>query len=106
MLVVVDVMPGVAVAAVDVVDVVPVRDRRVAAPVRVHVHVASMREMVAHEIDRAGLDMVFVDVVDVPVVEEVDVVLVGHGSVPAEPIVGVRVLLAGQPGRVAHRGPR
>jgi hypothetical protein len=105
-LVVVDVVPSVPMAAVDVVEMVAVRHGRVAASLGVDVHVAGVREMVAHEVGRAHVDVVLVHVVDVPVVEEVDVVVVGHRGVAAEPIVGVRVLLEGQPGRLAHRAAR
>jgi hypothetical protein len=105
-LVVVDVVPGVAVAAVDVVDVVAVRHRRVAASVGVDVHVAGMREVVTDEVGGADVDVVLVHVMDVPVVQEVDVVLVGHRGVAAEPVMGVGVLLEGQVGRLAHRGAR
>ena len=106
MLVVVDVVPGVAVAAVDVVEVVAVRHGRVAAPLGVDVHVAGVREMVADEVGRGGVDVVLVHVVDVPIVEEVDVTLVRHRGVAAEPIMGVGVLLEGQAGRLAHRSAR
>jgi hypothetical protein len=105
-LVVVDVVPGVAVAAVDVVDVIAVGHGRVPAPLVVDVHVAGVRQMVAHEVGRGGIDVVLVHVVDVPVVEEVDVTLVRHRRVAAEPVVGVGMLLEGQAGRLAHRAPR
>lgn len=104
MLVVVDVVSGVAVGAVDVVDVVVVRDGGVPAPIRVHVHVARVGQVVPDEIDRAGVDMILVHVVDVAVMEEVEVVLVGNGGVPAEAVVGMRVLGAREAGRVGHRG--
>jgi hypothetical protein len=101
-LVVVDVVPGVPVAAVDVVDVVAVRDGRVAASLRVDVHVPGMRQVVPDEVHRAGVDVVLVNVVHVPIVEEVDVVVVGYGRVPAVPVVAVRMLLARQVGGVGH----
>jgi hypothetical protein len=105
-LVVVDVVPRVAVAAVDVVDVVPVGHGGMAAAVVVDMHVASVREVVAHEVDRADVDVVLVHVVDVAVVEEVDVILVRHRRVATEAVVGVGVLLEGQAGRLAHRAAR
>ena len=73
-----------------------------AASLRVDVHVPGMRQVVAHEVDRAGVDVILVDVVHVPIVEEVDVVVVGHGRVPAVPVVAVRMLLARHVGGVGH----
>jgi hypothetical protein len=108
-LVVVDVVPGVPVVAVDVVQVALVRDRDVPAPLRVDVHVAGMREVARRNVDQPVdvVDVVLVDVVDVPVVQEVDVVLVGHGGVPAEPVVDVRVLFERQVGSgIGHRNLR
>ena len=109
MLVVVDVVPGVPVVAVDVVQVALVRERDVPASLRVDVHVAGMREVACGEIaDRVDVvDVILVDVVDVPVVQEVDVILVGNGGVPAEPVVDVRVLLERQVrNRIGHRNLR
>jgi hypothetical protein len=102
----VDVVPGVAMAAVDVVEVVAVRHGRVPARLGVDVHVAGVREMVTDEVGRGSVDVVLVHVVDVPVVEEVDVALVRHRGVAAEPVVGVGVLLEGQAGRLAHLAAR
>jgi hypothetical protein len=101
-LVVVDVMARVAVAAVDEVEVIAVGHGDVPASVRVHVHVAGVGEVVPDQVDRAGVDVVLVDVVDVAVVKEVEVILVGHGDVPAVPVVGVRVQLPGDVTRLAH----
>ena len=102
MLVVVDVMPGVAMVAVDVVDVVLVGDRGVPTAVLVDVHVAGVRQVEVRGIEH-GVEVVhviLVDVVDVPVVQEVDVVLVGHRGVPAVPVVHVGML----PERVVGNG--
>jgi hypothetical protein len=108
-LVVVDVMPGVAVVPVDVVEVVLVGDRGMPAAVLVDVHVAVVRE-VAHRDGEDLVDVVhvvLVDVVDVPVVQEVDVALVGDRGMPTEPVVNVRVLLDGvMRGGVGHRNLR
>lgn len=106
MLVVVDVVPRVAMAAVHEVQMIAVRHGRVAASLGVDVHVAGVREVMAHEVGRTDVDVVVVHVVEVPVVEEVDMVLVGHRGVTAEPVVGVGVLLLGQAGRIAHRAAR
>jgi hypothetical protein len=108
-LVVVDVMPGVAMVAVDVVDVVLVGDRGVPAAILVDVHVAGVREVAPRDgEDLVGVvHVILVDVVDVPVVQEVDVVLVGDRGVPAEPVVDVRVLLDGMMrDGVGHRNLR
>jgi hypothetical protein len=91
-LVVVDVVPGVAVVPVDVVDVVQVRDGFVAAVILVHVHVSGVGD-VPDTLRGLLVDMIAVDEVDVAVVEEVDVVLVRHGRVPAEAVVDMRVLV-------------
>jgi hypothetical protein len=107
-LVVVDVVAGVAMVAVDVVDVVLVRDGQVAAAALVDMHVAGVREVVVRGAnDRVHVvDVVLVDVVDVPVVEEVHVVPVRNGGVPAEPVVHVRMRLEATVGRgVGHREP-
>jgi hypothetical protein len=108
-LVVVDVVPGVPVAAVDVVQVALVRDRGMPAPLRVDVHVAGMREVARPQIDDRVdvVDVILVDVVDVAVVQEVDVILVRDGGMPAEPIVDVSVLFELQVGRgIGHRNLR
>lgn len=91
---------------VDVVEVVLVRHRNVPAVIPVDVHVARVREVAAREVDDPVrvVDVVLVDVVDVAVVEEVEVVVVGNGGVPAEAVVGMRVLGAREAGRVGHRG--
>ena len=94
-LVVVDVMPRVAVVAVDVVQVILVGHRGVPAAVLVDVHVAGVRTWWSIDAGSSAarvVDVVLVDVVDVPVVEEVDVVLVGHRGVPAEAVVDVGML--------------
>jgi hypothetical protein len=108
-LVVVDVVPRVAVVPVDVVDVVLVGDRGVPAAVLVHVHVPGVRDVSFRARGNALriVHVVFVDVVDVPVVQEVDVVLVRHRGVAAEAVVHVRVLLERVMGDgVGHRNLR
>jgi hypothetical protein len=100
-LVVVDVMAGVPMGAVHVVDVVAMRDGGMTAPVRVDVHVPGVRQVVPAEVDGAGIDVVGVDVVNMPIVEEVHVIVVGHGRVPAVPVVAVGMLLWRQ-GGVGH----
>jgi hypothetical protein len=102
-LVVVDVVPGVAVIPVDVVDVVLVGDRGVAAAGLVHVHVPEVRDVRFGGRER-DVHVVLVDVVDVAVVQEVHMVLVRHGGVAAEAIVhvGMRVERAVR-GGVGHR---
>jgi len=93
-LVVVDVVSGVAMIPVDVVEVVLVGHRDVPAAIPVDVHVARVRDVAARDVhDPVRLvDVVLVDVVDVPVVQEVDVVLVRHRGMPAVAVVDVRVL--------------
>ncbi len=93
MLVVMDVVPGMAVVAVHVVEVVLVGDRGVSAAGLVDVHVSGMRNVGAKIRPGLLVDMVLVDVVDMPVVQEVHVVVVGHGGVAAEPVVGVGMSL-------------
>jgi hypothetical protein len=88
-LVVVDVVPGVAVVPVDVVDVVLVGDGTVPATVLVHVHVPGVREVVTGAL--RFVHVVLVDMVDVAFVQEVHVILVGHRGVPAEAVVHVGV---------------
>jgi hypothetical protein len=110
-LVVVDMVPGVAVITVHVVEMALVGDRHVATAILVHVHVPRMRDVGAwarghalqvvdvvlvHVVDMAVVEevhVVLVDVVDVAVVEEVHVVLVWHRGVAAEAVVHVGVLL-------------
>jgi hypothetical protein len=108
-LVVVDVVPGVAMLAVDIVEVALVGDRDVAAAIPVDVHVAGVLEVALGRVDD-GVDVVnvvLVDVVDVPVVQEVDVILVRDRGVPAVPVVDVRVLLEGVVrGGIGHRNLR
>jgi hypothetical protein len=96
-LVVVDVVPRVAMVAVNIVEVALVGDRDVAAAIPVDVHVAAVREVALGQVDDRVdvVNVVLVDVVDVAVVEEVDVVLVRDRGVPAVPVVDVRVLLEG-----------
>jgi hypothetical protein len=109
-LVVVDVVPRVAVIAVDVVEMVFVGDRCVAAAVLVHVHVPRVRNVSAGAGKGARehvvqvVHVVLVDMVNVAVVEEVHVVLVRHRGVAAEAVVDVRVLLQRPVGSgVGHR---
>ncbi len=94
MLVVVDVVPRVPVVAVDVVQVVVVGHRAVPTARLVDVHVARVRQVADRRFRAAPelVHVVLVDVVDVAVVQEVDVVLVGDCGVPAEPVVDVLVL--------------
>jgi hypothetical protein len=101
-LVVVDVVPRVTVAAVDVVQVVVVRHGLVPASLAVDVHVAGVRQVMAEQVDRAVVHVVLVDVMDVTVVEEVDVVGMRYGGMPAEAVVGVGVLLVREVGGVGH----
>ncbi len=104
-LVVVRAVHHVAVHAVHVVLVARVADRRMAAARPVHVHVSGM----AHVAARIGIvvdivDMVAVAMMDVAVVQEVDMVIVRDGGMPAETVVLVRMLGGGVVGdRVGHR---
>jgi hypothetical protein len=91
-LVVVDVVPGVAVVPVDVVDVAQVGDGRMAAAVLVHVHVSGVRD-VADRLCGLLVDVIAVHEVDVAVVDVVHVILVRNGRVPAEAVVDMRVLI-------------
>jgi hypothetical protein len=109
-LVVVDVVPRVTMVAVDVVEMILVGHRDVAAAVLVHVHVPRVRDMGVGTCHRVRehvvpvVDVVFMDVVDVAVVEEVHVVLVGQRGVTAEAVVHVGVLLERPVGSVVgHR---
>ena len=88
-LVVVDVVPRVPMIAVHVVDMVVVSDRGVSAAGLVDVHVPGVRDVGAEISPGLLVDVVLVDVVDMPVVEEVHVVVVGDRRVPAEPVVGM-----------------
>jgi len=95
----------------EVVDVIPVRHRFVPATGAVDV-IGGMagarvvgravgRVLVADR-EPVLVDVVVVDVVEVPVVQKVDVALVVDGGVPAAVAVGVRVVLVGLAGhRVA-----
>lgn len=105
-----DVVPRVAVVAVDVVEMVLVGDHRVAAAVLVHVHVPRVRNVGvgarkgAREHAVQVVHVVFVNVVDVAIVQEVDVVLVRHRGVAAEAVVHVVMLLERLVGSgVGHR---
>jgi hypothetical protein len=102
-LVVVDVVAGVAVVPVDVVDVILVGDRGVPATVIVHVHVTGVLEMLVGGRERV-VHVVLVDMMDVTVVQEVHVVLVGHRGMAAEAVVqvGMQVRRAVR-GGVGHR---
>jgi hypothetical protein len=91
-LVVVDFVSGVAVVPVDVVDVVQVGDGRMAAGVLVDVHVSGVRD-VPDSLGGLLVDVIAVDEVDVAVVEEVHVILMGNGRMPAEAVVDMRVLI-------------
>jgi hypothetical protein len=105
-LVVVDVVPRVAMVAMDVVEVVLVGNGRVAAAILVHVHVPRVCDVRVGAREHAiqVVDVVLMDVVDVAVVEEVHVVLVRHRGVAAETVVDVGVLLQGPVGSaVSHR---
>jgi hypothetical protein len=94
-LVVVRGVADVAVVAVDEVEVVAVRDGRVAAPVHVDVHVAVVRD-VRRIRWSAIVHVVVMGMVDVPVVQEVHVVVMGHDRVTTEAIVLVRVPVVGR----------
>jgi hypothetical protein len=92
-LVVVDVVPRVAVRAVDVVDVVLVADRLVAAPLAMRVHVPGVRQVGVRGRAGLGVHVVVVDPVRMAVVEVVDVVAVLQGRVSAagSVLVGMRL---------------
>lgn len=81
----------------EVVDMITVRDGRMAAPGAVHmtaaiVHrCADVRVGLVH-LDHALVDMAFMNVVQVPVVEIVDVILMLHGSVSTSRAVDVIVV--------------
>ena len=95
MLVVVVAVFGVTVPVVDVVDMVAVRNRDVAAAVAVMVFVSVVHGVFG---GFALIDVVGVDAVQVPVVGVVDVVAVRHGDVTAAGavlvgVIGVRVML-------------
>jgi hypothetical protein len=94
-LVVVDVVPGVAVITVHVVEMALVGDRHVATAILVHVHVPRMRDVGVRARGNAlqVVDVVLVHVVEMAIVEEVHVVLVRHRGVAAEAVVHVGVLL-------------
>lgn len=95
MLVVVRGVVDVAVVAVDEVEVVAVRDGLMPAPVHVDVHVAVVRDV--RGIGSSDVvHVVVMSVVDVPVVQEVDVVVMGHHRVTAEAIVLVRMPVVGR----------
>jgi hypothetical protein len=105
-----DVMPRVAVVAVDVVEVALVRHRDVAAAIRVHVHVPGVRNVGGGARNRTRehpiqvVHVVLVNVVNVAVMEEVHVVLVRHRRMAAEAVVDVGVLLQRPVGSVVgHR---
>jgi hypothetical protein len=105
-LVVVNVMARVAVVAVDVVEMVLVGDRCVAAAILVHVHVPRVRNVGfgAGELAVQVVHVVFVNVMDVAVVQEVHVVIVRHRGVAAIAVVHVGMLLQRMVGNgVGHR---
>ncbi len=103
MLVVVHVVTGVAVVPVDVIDVVPVGDDRMAAAILVHVHVPRVRD-VRDWIGGFLVYVITVDEVDVAVVQEVDVTLVRHRRMPAARVMDVRMLVGSKMLSVAsHR---
>ena len=79
-----------AVVPVDIVNVVPMGDDLMAATVLVHVHVPCVID-VPDEIRWLLVHVIIVDDVYVTVVEEVHVILVRHGRVPAEAVVDMRV---------------
>jgi hypothetical protein len=102
-LVVVDVVTGVAVVPVDVVDVVPVGDDCMAAAIRVHVHVPRVRD-VGRGTCGLLVHVIPVNVVDMAVMQEVDMIFVLHRRVSAVALVDVRVLLDRMVrGGVGHR---
>jgi hypothetical protein len=84
-----------AVTTVQEVHVATVVDRRVAAALAMDVHVATVGQMAC----RLGLaDVVHVPIVpvmDVPVVDVVQVVLMDDGRVSAEPVVVVTMVVVG-----------
>jgi hypothetical protein len=98
-LVVVNVMPRVAMVAVNVVEVVLVRHRDVPAALRVHVHMPRVRDVGVGACNGARehavqvVHVVLVNVMDVAVVEKVHVILVRHCGMAAEAVVHVGVLL-------------
>jgi hypothetical protein len=105
-----DVMPRVAVVAVDVVEVAFVGDRHVTTALLVHVHVPRVGNVGggacngSREHPVQVVHVVLVNVVNVAVMEEVHVVLVRHRRVAAEAVVDVGVLLQRPVGSVVgHR---
>jgi hypothetical protein len=104
-LVVVTAMGCVTMVPVEVVVVVVVGDGRVPAAGPVDVHVADVNDVEISGLDR-GSHLAVHDVVDLPVVQEVDVVVVGHGRMSAEAVMGVRVIVEGEGRRIAHRRSR
>jgi hypothetical protein len=98
-----DVVTGVAVVPVRVVDVVPMDNDRMAAAILMHVHVPGVRD-VGRGICRRLVHVIAMDVVDMAVMQEVGVILVRHRRMPAEALVDVRVLLDRMMGGgVGHR---
>lgn len=89
MLVVVVAVGRVQVLPVPVVDVAAMHPRLVSALAAVDVHVAAVRDVRCLGCEGPVIDVVPVGVVEVPVVEEVEVVLVGHARVPAPRVVSV-----------------
>jgi len=98
-----DVVTGVAVVTVHVVDVVPVADDRMAAAILVDVHVACVGDVSRRTRGRL-VHVIAVDVVDMAVMQEVGVILVRHRRMSTEALVDVRVLLDRMMrGGVSHR---
>jgi hypothetical protein len=87
----------VVVVAVDRVQVLPVSevgmasvDRgRMAAAGAMDVHVAGVRDMDAGHRRGPVVDVVAIGVMEVPIVEEVEMIVMGHLGVPAPAVVGV-----------------
>lgn len=102
-LVVVDVVSRVAMDAVPVVDVIPVRDRLVPATRAVDVHVAGMWEVERVEGARHVVHVVGIKVVDVALVEEVEVVVMRDGGMTTPAVMEMVVVVVGRVGVVRLR---
>ena len=104
-LVVVDVVPRVEMLAVAIVHVVPMRDGRMAAVRAVDVHVPRVRLVDRLQLRDDLVHMIGLEVMQMPVVEVVEMVVMRDRRVAAPRIVGVRVVVVGvvRDGRGMHR---
>jgi phage tail sheath gpL-like len=101
-LVVVGRVPDVAVLAVDEVEVIVVGDRRVPAAVGVDVHVPAMGQVPVLAGRGDVVHVIVVGVVDVAVVQEIQVIVVGDRRMAAKAIVRVVVFVVGLMTRGLH----